>query len=101
MNYLEDRGYSVNFIRTADYLDYFEGVPDDMYSCHIVFGGGYYTVGHIPEEALSKLFNERPSLDAIFLPGMPTGSPGMSGVNLGTFTIYGISGSVITEFMQI
>lgn len=60
VDYLEGKGYSIDFVKTADYLDYFEGVPDDMYSCHIVFGEGYYTVGHIPEEALSKLFSERP-----------------------------------------
>ncbi len=101
VNYLEGRGYSVNFVKTADYLDYFEGVPEDMYSCHIVFGDGYYTVGHIPEAALSKLFNERPALDGISLPGMPAGSPGMGGIKLGSFTIYGITGSQVGEFMVI
>ncbi len=52
---------------------------------------GYVVEGHVPVEALARLLEERPDIRGIALPGMPLGSPGMSGAKEGPFTIYEIS----------
>ena len=33
--------------------------------------------GHVPIESINKLFQEKPSISGIAVPGMPHGSPGM------------------------
>ncbi len=101
VEYLENKGYSINFIRSDNYLDYFKDVPQELYSCHIAFGEGYFTVGHIPEEILAKMFSEKPQLDGISLPGMPSGSPGMGGFKTSTFTIYGIANGQSSVYATI
>jgi hypothetical protein len=53
--------------------------------------GGYVVEGHVPVGAINKLLTERPSIRGISLPGMPEGSPGMSGVKTAPFTIYEVS----------
>ena len=35
--------------------------------------------GHVPVEVIRKLLSERPKIAGITLPGMPEGSPGMTG----------------------
>ncbi|WP_245392501.1 DUF411 domain-containing protein [Meiothermus taiwanensis] len=40
---------------------------------------GYTVEGHVPLVALQKLLRERPRIDGIALPGMPSGTPGMPG----------------------
>ncbi len=76
-------------------------IPDDMWSCHTSIVGGYYVEGHVPVEAIQKLLRERPEIDGIGLPGMPQGSPGMSGTKSGPWVIYAISGNAVEEFMTI
>ncbi len=69
------------------------GVPRDLRSCHISIVEGYIVVGHVPAEAIKKLISERPNIKGISLPGMPPGSPGMSGAKEKPFTIYSFNGS--------
>lgn len=52
-------------------------VPDDAASCHTVIIDGYAVEGHVPLEAIDKLLAERPAVDGIGIPGMPTNAPGM------------------------
>jgi hypothetical protein len=47
--------------------------------------------GHVPVSAINKLLAERPHIKGISLPGMPEGSPGMTGQKTELFTIYEIS----------
>ncbi len=77
------------------------GIPDDMRSCHTSLVGDYYVEGHVPLAAIQKLLEEQPDIDGIAMPGMPQGSPGMSGEKDGTWVIYSISDSGIEEFMTI
>jgi hypothetical protein len=78
------------------------GVPRDMESCHTAVIGEYFVEGHVPVEAVNKLLDERPDIDGIALPGMPSGSPGMPGPKRGPFTIYAIKDSKVTGvFMTI
>jgi hypothetical protein len=46
--------------------------------------------GHVPVEAIARLLAERPAIKGIALPGMPEGSPGMSGEKAGPLTIHAI-----------
>jgi len=53
--------------------------------------GDYIVEGHVPIGALNTLLRERPKIRGISLPGMPEGSPGMTGEKTEPFTIYEIS----------
>ncbi|MCV6072070.1 DUF411 domain-containing protein, partial [Escherichia coli] len=54
-------------------------IPPQAQSCHTMRVGGYTVEGHVPLAALQKLLRERPRIDGIALPGMPSGTPGMPG----------------------
>ena len=51
---------------------------------------GYVVEGHVPIAPLLRMLRERPDIKGISLPGMPAGSPGMSGEKTAPFTIYEI-----------
>lgn len=68
------------------------GVPAELQSCHTSVLDGYVVEGHVPVEVIAELFDERPSIDGIALPGMPQGSPGMGGEQTTPFTIYTFGG---------
>jgi hypothetical protein len=47
--------------------------------------------GHVPAKVIKQLLQERPHILGISLPGMPQGSPGMTGQKEGPFVIYTIT----------
>lgn len=55
------------------------GVPPHLGSCHTATVGGYTIEGHVPPAAVRRLLAEKPDLTGLSAPGMPLGSPGMSG----------------------
>lgn len=55
------------------------GVPRQLGSCHTAMVEGYAIEGHVPAEAIERLLAERPAVTGLSAPGMPQGSPGMSG----------------------
>jgi hypothetical protein len=63
------------------------GISPEISSCHTAFVGGYIVEGHVPIPALERLLALRPNVDGISLPGMPQGSPGMSGVKTEPFVV--------------
>jgi hypothetical protein len=66
-------------------------VPETLVGCHTMLIDGYVVEGHVPAAAIDKLLRERPVIRGISLPGMPDGSPGMTGAKAAPFTIYVIS----------
>jgi hypothetical protein len=74
------------------------GVTESAASCHTATIGDYFVEGHVPLEAIDRLLAERPSIDGIALPGMPSGSPGMGGVREGRFEVLAISAGEATPF---
>jgi hypothetical protein len=52
---------------------------------------GYVVEGHVPASAIKKLLAQRPKIKGISLPGMPEGSPGMTGVKAETFKVLEIT----------
>ena len=75
------------------------GVPAGSGSCHTNEIAGYAAEGHVPVAALLDLLAERPDIDGITLPGMPSGSPGMPGEQAEPFVVLAFAdGEVVGEF---
>jgi hypothetical protein len=91
--YLRRNGYRVKEIATHDLdgLRRQHGVPDLLYGCHMILVGGYVVEGHVAAPIIDRLLRERPKIRGISLPGMPAGSPGMTGTKTEPFKIYEIA----------
>ena len=68
------------------------GVREDLEGCHTTVVGDYVIEGHVPVAPIKRLLSEKPAIKGISLPGMPDGSPGMSGEKEGPFSILSITG---------
>lgn len=81
VTYMEKHGYKaeVHDLDAVEEVKTRLGVPQDMWSCHTAIIGDYVIEGHVPVEAIDKLFSERPKIAGLASPGMPMGSPGMNG----------------------
>ena len=91
--YLRQNGFDVALKPTHNMslISRQNGVPEKLAGCHTMLIGGYVVEGHVPVSAINKLLTERPNIKGISLPGMPDGSPGMTGRKTAPFTIYEIS----------
>src|SRR5579863_2091286 len=80
-DYLQKHGFTVSVVPTHDLplLDEKYGIPSQLSPCHISLIGGYVVGGHVPIEIVNRLLAEKPAITGITLPGMPLGSPGMTG----------------------
>lgn len=74
------------------------GVSENLESCHTSVVDGYVVEGHVPMEAVARLLSERPAIKGIALPGMPAGSPGMSGVKTAPFEVKTLEGALFGKF---
>ena len=75
------------------------GVPESLWSCHTAIIEGYVVEGHVPIEVLERLLTDKPVITGIALPGMPSGSPGMTGEKTETFSIYAFTKQGTSLFM--
>jgi hypothetical protein len=91
--YLRKNGFEVDVKPTNDLAEISSkaGVPEQFQGCHTMFVNGYVVEGHVPVNVIRKLLSERPTIAGITLPGMPEGSPGMTGHKRGPFTIYAVT----------
>lgn len=99
--YLEENGFAVDLQRT-DGLDAIRadlGVPDEVVGCHVAQVGDYVVEGHVPLVAIEKLLAEKPAIDGIALPGMPSGSPGMGDDPDASFEILAFTAGSVEPFM--
>jgi hypothetical protein len=94
-DYLRQNGFNVTVKPTHDLssMSREAGVPDNVQGCHLSYIDGYVVSGHVPVGTVNKLLTERPDIKGVTLPGMPMGSPGMSGTKEAPFEILGISKS--------
>ncbi len=101
--YLKEMGFRVESRETwnVESIKRALGIPVELWSCHTVVMGDYFVEGHVPVEAINRLLNEGKELKGIALPGMPLGSPGMSGIKNEEFVIYAVTPDSVTEFMRI
>jgi hypothetical protein len=88
--YLRQNDFEVDVNATNDLTEISQkaGVPETMQGCHTMFVGDYVVDGHVPVSVIRKLLSERPAIAGITLPGMPEGSPGMTGTKHEPFVIY-------------
>ena len=91
-SYLRENGFAVDVKPTNDLAQISRnaGVPEAYQGCHTMFIGGYVVDGHVPVASIRKLLTERPDVAGVALPGMPPGSPGMTGEKRGPFTVYAV-----------
>lgn len=101
--YLEGKGFDVNVMPTVDMsvIKNMHNIPVNMRSCHTEIIDGYFVEGHVPMEAINKMLTEKPDIDGISLPNMPSGSPGMPGYKQGEWIIYAIKDGQASEYMRI
>lgn len=100
---LKNKGVNIKVIKTDD-MDSIKqqyNIPSNMQSCHTIAMGGYFIEGHVPIEAVEKLFEKKPNIDGIALPGMPSGTPGMPGSKRAPFKVYQLTNGEPTEFMVL
>ena len=93
-NYLRSNGLDVKVIESPNmsFVRKEQGVPSKLEGCHTTLVGGYVVEGHVLIAAIKRLLIEKPAIKGISLPGMPDGSPGMTGTKKGPFTIFAITG---------
>lgn len=86
---LRRAGFSVKVVPTDTMAAVKEkaGVPAALQGCHTVLIAGYAVEGHVPVSAVKRLLAEKPSVAGIALPGMPSGSPGMTGPKTAPFEV--------------
>jgi hypothetical protein len=92
-SYLRQHGFTVDVRPTNDLVEISSkaGVPEKFQGCHTMFVGDYVVDGHVPVNTIRKVLSERPAIAGITLPGMPSGSPGMTGHKEEPFTIYAVT----------
>ena len=88
-DYLRQNGFAVTTKPTHDLsaMSREAGIPAEAEGCHLSFIDGYVVSGHVPVGTVNKLLTERPDIKGVTLPGMPMGSPGMTGTKEGPFEI--------------
>jgi len=93
-DYLRSNGFDVTVIenRNMTMIKQKHGVREDLEGCHTMIVSGYVVEGHVPVGPIKRLLTDKPAIKGITLPGMPAGSPGMSGTKEGPFTILSITG---------
>ena len=89
---LRQNGYQVTVIDAEDHsaIKRRYGISSTLESCHTTVVGGYAVEGHVPLKVIERLLAEKPPIRGISLPGMPDGSPGMSGRKTEPFVIFEI-----------
>ena len=93
--YLQARGYDVEVIPTRDLpaIKQAQKVPARLEACHTTLISGYVFEGHVPVETINRVLKEHPIIRGVSVPGMPAGSPGMTGVKRGPLDVYYLSDS--------
>jgi hypothetical protein len=65
-------------------------VPEQFVGCHVSMIGGYAVEGHVSADVIKRLLTEHPAIAGISVPGMPPGTPGMTGRKTGPLPVYEI-----------
>ena len=82
MGHLQDNGFKVDAIDTDQMaaIKASHGITPDITGCHTAEVGGYTIEGHVPADLIRRLLEEKPdNIAGLAVPGMPMGSPGMTG----------------------
>ncbi len=98
--YLRTHGYTVDSFPTEDMarVKTEHEVPTSAQSCHTALIDGFVVEGHVPVEAIEDMLATRPDVDGIALPGMPPGSPGMTGEQQAPFEVLALTDGATSPF---
>lgn len=101
--YLRSNGFDVTIDSKQDLASLRKQlrVPENLAGCHVMVMGRYAVEGHVPVRTLNKLLAEHPDIIGVSLPGMPTGTPGMTGPKRGPFTIYEIANNAAPKVFAV
>ncbi|WP_085920392.1 DUF411 domain-containing protein [Halomonas sp. CSM-2] len=101
--HLEEQGVDVTIVDDAELGEIKQraGVPHGLGSCHTIGIGEYWIEGHVPMEAITKLFEDQPDIDGIGLAGMPIGTPGMPGPQQEPYEVYSFTDQEDEPFMTL
>ncbi|MEO1871961.1 MAG: DUF411 domain-containing protein [Cobetia sp.] len=101
--HLEEQGVDVTIVDDAQLGEIKQqaGVPYGLGSCHTIEMGEYWIEGHVPMEAVTKLFEEQPDVGGIGLAGMPIGTPGMPGPQSEPYEVYTFTDQEDAPFMTL
>lgn len=92
-DYLRSNGFEVEVDSAHDLANVRKqlGIPEKFEGCHVMTLEGYAVEGHVDVASIRKLLSERPKITGISIPGMPPGTPGMTGRKTGPLNVYEIS----------
>src|SRR5260370_13659385 len=65
-------------------------VSEKFEGCHVSVIGKYAVEGHVSADVIKKLLAEHPAIVGVSVPGMPPGTPGLTGRNTGPLPAYDI-----------
>lgn len=102
-DYLRRHGYTVES-RVTDDMDAVKserGIPEGAASCHTTSLDGYTIEGHVPMEAIATLLEQRPAVDAIAVPGMPSNSPGMGEPDGRPLQVMSVTDGAVEPFLTV
>ena len=66
-------------------------VPAGLEGCHVMSISRYAVEGHVSAATIDKLLTEQPDIIGISIPGMPAGTPGMTGRKMGPLKVYEVT----------
>lgn len=72
-------------------------VPGQFEGCHVSVIGRYAVEGHVSADVIKKLLAEHPDIAGISVPGMPPGTPGMTGRKTGPLPVYEIGNDAASK----
>jgi len=93
VDHLKANGFEVKAVETSDLsrVKAFYGIDPKMQSCHTADVGRFVIEGHVPADDIKRLLREDPAdVNALAVPGMPMGSPGMEGPRKDDYTVFAI-----------
>ncbi|MEO6782659.1 MAG: DUF411 domain-containing protein [Bradyrhizobium sp.] len=98
-NYLRANGFDVTVDSKQDLAAIRKQlhVPEKFEGCHVMTIGRYAIEGHVSAGSINKLLAEHPDIVGISIPGMPPGTPGMTGRKAGPLTVYEIGKDAATD----
>lgn len=101
-DHLRANGFNVTVVEAPNMsqIKRRHGVPQEFEGCHTIEVGGYVVEGHVPAAIIHKVLKEKPPIRGISLPGMPEGSPGMSGRKREPFVIFEIGSAAGKVFAK-
>jgi hypothetical protein len=93
-DYLRSNGFDVSVVENGNMtvIKRRFGIKPALEGCHTTVIGDYVVEGHVPVGPVKRMLSDKPAIKGISLPGMPQGSPGMSGEKEGPLTILSVTG---------